>query len=57
MNTSVDLSGLSFETTYYWQVRSLKVGGTTYADLDSWWSFTTKTNILRTFMPLAQKTP
>jgi uncharacterized repeat protein (TIGR01451 family) len=57
MDTSVDLSGLSFETTYYWQVRSLKVGGTTYSDLDSWWTFTTKTNILRTFMPLAQKTP
>jgi hypothetical protein len=41
-NTSVGLSGLSNNTTYYWQVRAVNAGGTTYANSDAWWSFTTQ---------------
>jgi len=32
MNTSVTLTGLSNNTTYYWQVRARNAGGTTYAN-------------------------
>jgi hypothetical protein len=50
-NTTVDLSGLSNSTTYYWQVRVLNPGGTTSADSGTWWSFTT-VEIYFIFMPL-----
>jgi alpha-tubulin suppressor-like RCC1 family protein len=42
-DTSVDLSGLSPNTTYYWQVRAVNSTGTTYADgtATAFWSFTT----------------
>jgi len=42
-NTSANLSGLSFNTPYYWQVRASNLNGTTYADGSStaFWSFTT----------------
>ena len=40
-NTSVSLSGLTPNTTYYWQVRAVDTGGTTEADGGAWWSFTT----------------
>jgi hypothetical protein len=41
--SSVDISGLSFNTTYYWQVKAVNPYGTTYADggLENDWSFTT----------------
>ena len=39
--TSAALSGLAYSTTYYWEVRALGVGGTTYADGGVWWRFTT----------------
>ena len=39
---SVGLSGLAYSTTYYWQVRAVNAGGTTYADANTWWSFTTQ---------------
>ncbi len=43
-NTSMGLSGLSLNTTYYWQVRANNGIGTTYADGSStaFWSFTTE---------------
>ena len=41
-STSVALSGLSGATAYYWHVRSVNAGGTTYADSNTWWSFTTQ---------------
>jgi len=37
--TSVALSGLSFNTTYYWQVRANNNFGVTYANNSAWWSF------------------
>ncbi len=42
-NTSANISGLSFNTPYYWQVRANNIYGTTYADGSStaYWSFTT----------------
>jgi hypothetical protein len=40
-NTYVDLSGLSSGTTYYWQVRALNDAGSTEANDESWWEFTT----------------
>ncbi len=38
---SANLSGLSPNTTYYWQVRANNAGGSTYADANTWWSFIT----------------
>jgi hypothetical protein len=49
-NTSAALTGLSTNTTYYWQVRAINLTGTTYANdlpypppgsVGTWWSFTT----------------
>lgn len=40
-NTNVNLSGLSNNTTYYWQVRAVSTNATVYADAGAWWSFTT----------------
>ena len=44
-STSVGLTGLSTSATYYWQVRAVNGGGTTYANgaLNAFWSFTTGT--------------
>ncbi len=41
MSTSAALSGLSSNTTYYWQVRATIYGRAVHADNDTWWSFTT----------------
>ncbi len=40
-NTSVILSVLSTGTVYSWQVRANNTSGTTYANSNEWWSFTT----------------
>ena len=40
-DTSVTLSGLAPNYTYYWQVRAVNPSGTTEADAGTWWSFTT----------------
>jgi hypothetical protein len=40
-STSAGLSGLAAGATYYWQVRAVGVGGTTYANAGTWWSLTT----------------
>jgi serine protease len=40
-NTSVALSGLSNNQTYYWQVRAVNAGGNTQANSGTYWSFTT----------------
>jgi hypothetical protein len=41
-NTSIAVSGLASNTTYYWQVRSTNSTDTTLADGNVWWSFTTR---------------
>jgi hypothetical protein len=38
--THTNLSGLSANTTYYWQVQAANPGGDTPANSASWWSFT-----------------
>jgi len=42
-STSVGMSGLAAGTTYYWQVRAVNAGGTTYANGSpvAYWSFAT----------------
>jgi hypothetical protein len=39
--TSVSLSKLTNNTTYYWQVRAVNATGATYANTQVWWSFRT----------------
>ncbi len=43
VSTSVPLSSLPAAATFYWQVRAVNAGGTTYANSGTWWSFTTVT--------------
>jgi len=38
---SVPVATLENDIQYYWQARAYNNGGTTYADGDTWWSFTT----------------
>lgn len=38
-NTSVMLSGLAYNTTFYWQVRATNAYGSTDADSSAWFSF------------------
>ncbi|MBC6939501.1 MAG: hypothetical protein D8M55_01030 [Chloroflexi bacterium] len=40
-NTSIGITGLAAETTYYWQVRAVNSTGATMADGNAWWSFRT----------------
>ncbi len=40
--TRATISGLSNDTTYYWQVRAANGGGRTYANTGAYWSFTTQ---------------
>jgi len=40
--TGVEIGGLEYGTTYYWQVRALGGSGSTYADGGAWWGFTTE---------------
>ncbi len=47
---TVTLDTLHPNTTYYWQVRSVSPSGTTYANDDTWWSFTTEK--IKIFMPI-----
>lgn len=57
-NTSVGISGLSSNTTYYWQVRANNSFSTTYANgsATAFWSFTTQ-NVLKNqaYIPIAIK--
>jgi len=53
LSTSKALSGLSTNTTYYWHVRAINVGGTIYSNGSStaFWSFTI-TRVYNLFLPL-----
>jgi predicted phage tail protein len=55
-NTSVDLSGLAVNTTYYWQARAVNDFGVTYADGSEpiFWTFTT-TDFRWIFLPMVMK--
>ena len=48
MNNSANITGLSLDTTYYWQARADNPNGITYADgiSTAYWSFTTATDNL-----------
>ena len=50
-NTSIVLSGLAPNTTYYWQVQASNPSGTTKADTGTWWSFTTVNTPINTWPP------
>jgi Zn-dependent metalloprotease len=43
--TSVNIANLGTNTTYYWQVRATNIAGTTYANNQSWGSFTTTSTL------------
>ncbi|MEW5829568.1 MAG: hypothetical protein AB1846_11800 [Chloroflexota bacterium] len=45
-NTSVLVTGLAYNTRYYWQVRANNQAGTTEANNGTWWSFKTKVLIV-----------
>lgn len=55
---AVTLSGLSGNTTYYWQVQAVNDEGSTEANDGTWWSFTTMDVFVdighRIFLPLIQ---
>ena len=43
--TSVNISNLGTNTTYYWEVRAINAAGTTYADVANWGSFETTSTL------------
>jgi len=53
-NTSVNLSGLAPNYTYYWQARAVNPGGVVDADNGTWWSFTTTTESACTWPPYTE---
>jgi hypothetical protein len=44
-STTVGMSGLNPGTTYYWHVRASNNSGSTYADGNTWWSFSTAPSV------------
>jgi hypothetical protein len=52
--TSVNPASLKYGISYYWQVKAVNVSGTTFANLDTWWSFSTMTG-LRLYLPMLKK--
>ncbi|RJP48080.1 MAG: DNRLRE domain-containing protein [Anaerolineaceae bacterium] len=48
LSTSVPLTGLAYNATYYWHVRAIGDGGITYSDGSelAYWSFTTKGRLI-----------
>ncbi len=53
-NTSVTLSGLAPDHTYYWQARAVNQFGETEANGGAWWSFTTTDVSACTWSPYTQ---
>jgi len=55
-STSKTLSGLTPETTYYWQVRAKNTTGNTLADGGTWWSFSVgQVSYSYVYLPLVLK--
>jgi hypothetical protein len=54
-NKSVNIKALANNTKYYWQVRAINVAGTTYANNGTWWAFTTKPLVTKTFYSTASQ--
>jgi hypothetical protein len=54
--TSVSLSGLSNNTSYYWQVRAKNASGTTYSNGGTFWSFTTRQKFVAAFVATGDAT-
>ncbi len=52
-NNSIIINGLSQDTVYYWQVRSVNPGGTSYANNGTWWNFMVTQNLI--YFPLIAK--
>ncbi len=50
---SQSINGLSYGTIYTWQVRAVNPTGTTYADHDTVWQFTTKPSVPEPFGKLS----
>jgi VCBS repeat-containing protein len=57
MSTSAALSGLLNEQIYYWQVRAINAGGSTFANTGTYWSFTTAVQppTFTTFLPMVTR--
>jgi hypothetical protein len=51
--TSVQINGLNYGTSYYWQVRATNISGTTYANSGTVWHFTTQSAPPSTFVKLS----
>jgi hypothetical protein len=49
---SASVSGLSYDTTYYWQVRAVNASGNVQADFGTWFSFHTQVAPPQTFTKL-----
>ncbi len=41
---SHSLNGLSYDSTYWWQVKAINAAGETFANAGVWWRFTTESN-------------
>jgi hypothetical protein len=54
--TQVNITGLDYFTTYYWQVRAWNDSdGPTYADSGAYWQFTTRDENTYLYLPIIMR--